>query len=581
MGMAERTNGKGSIYQLDKGKDGKKPRSKCRKWRLVISLGKDPQTGKYPQKSKVFHGTFKEAQKALREFDDEITHGRIVKKSSWTFNEYMEVYLKDREDSGELTQKTLRSTRNSLRGLAYLIGHVRLQDVTAAALKKAYNDLRNGNSRSGRKLRGTTVHEYHVASQTMFEHARKAGIIAVALFAYDWRMALACLWGVPVAFALLFGSRKLAKRNSEITKAAAIQVSDGIQETLEGIREIRATNQEERFLQALNDKIDYHESTMIRGELSTGIFVNAASVIMRLGVATTILVGTGLILSGQTPSINVAILGLTVGELVSMGVCIAAILPVYYARESSKSETAARSLPAHDRSACAPAGLRTGLLSSVFCMALPLTLNRIVLNLLQSVESVSIPARLRLYGYDNATALSIYGVLTGMALPMIFFPNALTNSVSVLLLPMISEDYARGDLTAVKRTIARTLKFCGIMGLGCLSGFFLLGDFMGVSLFDSALAGHFIKTLSFLCPFLYLDATLSSILQGLGKTGTIFFMNMIALLLRLSFVFFAIPRFGITGYLWGMLASQIALSLLYLLSLRLFLKKLRYNGKSK
>ena len=125
------------------------------------------------------------------------------------------------------------------------------------------------------------------------------GIIAIALIAYNWKLALACLWGVPVAFALLFGSRKLAKRNSEITKAAAVQVSDGIQETLENIREIRATNQESRFLQDLNGKIDYHEKTMIRGELSTGIFVNAASVIMRLGVATTILVGTSLILSGQ------------------------------------------------------------------------------------------------------------------------------------------------------------------------------------------------------------------------------------------------------------------------------------------
>ena len=125
------------------------------------------------------------------------------------------------------------------------------------------------------------------------------GLIAVALFAYNWKLALACLWGVPVAFLLLFGSRKIAKKHSEIMKAAAIQVSDGIQETLENIREIRATNQEDRFLKTLNDKIDYHESTEIRGELSTGIFVNAASVIMRLGVATTILVGTGLILSGQ------------------------------------------------------------------------------------------------------------------------------------------------------------------------------------------------------------------------------------------------------------------------------------------
>ena len=124
-------------------------------------------------------------------------------------------------------------------------------------------------------------------------------IIAVMLFAYNWKLAVACLWGVPVAFALLFGSRKLAKRNSEITKAAGIQVSDGIQETLENIREVRATNQEDRFLKELGDKIDHHESTMIRGELSTGIFVNAASVIMRLGVATTILTGTTMILSGQ------------------------------------------------------------------------------------------------------------------------------------------------------------------------------------------------------------------------------------------------------------------------------------------
>ena len=124
-------------------------------------------------------------------------------------------------------------------------------------------------------------------------------LIAVMLFAYNWKLALACLWGVPVAFALLFGSRKLTKRRSEITKAAGVRVADGIQETLENIREIRATNQEARFLNELNDKIDYHEHTMLRGELSTGIFVNAASVIMRLGVATTILTGTRLILSGQ------------------------------------------------------------------------------------------------------------------------------------------------------------------------------------------------------------------------------------------------------------------------------------------
>lgn len=124
-------------------------------------------------------------------------------------------------------------------------------------------------------------------------------LIAVCLLVYDWRLAIACLWGVPMAFGLLFGSRKITSRSAERTKKAAVVVSDGIQEALENVREIRATNQEELYLEELNRKIDEHEKIMIRGELGTGIFVNAASVIMRLGVATTILVGAGLILSGR------------------------------------------------------------------------------------------------------------------------------------------------------------------------------------------------------------------------------------------------------------------------------------------
>lgn len=124
-------------------------------------------------------------------------------------------------------------------------------------------------------------------------------IIAVCLLVYDWRLAIACLWGVPVAFGLLFGSRKIAARNAERTKKAAVRVSDGIQEALENVREIRATNQKERYLNGLNQKIDEHERVTIQGELGTGLFVNAASVIMRLGVATTILVGANLILSGS------------------------------------------------------------------------------------------------------------------------------------------------------------------------------------------------------------------------------------------------------------------------------------------
>ena len=77
-------------------------------------------------------------------------------------------------------------------------------------------------------------------------------VIAVCLLAYDWRLMLASLWGVPVAFGLLFGARRLASRCAERTKQAAVRVSDGIQEALENVREIRATNQEERYLSLIH-----------------------------------------------------------------------------------------------------------------------------------------------------------------------------------------------------------------------------------------------------------------------------------------------------------------------------------------
>ena len=262
---------------------------------------------------------------------------------------------------------------------------------------------------------------------------------------------------------------------------------------------------------------------------------------------------------GREPAIGVAVLGLTVGEFFSMLVTIAAIWLCL------RRETAALHNP--HAFTCPP------VYGPLMQMALPLTANRIVLNLLQSVESVSIPAKLRLYGYDNATALSIYGVLTGMAMPLIFFPNALTGSISVLLLPIISESYALGDLKTVRTSSLRTIKYCMLMGITCMTGFLLFGKWAGEFLFHSALAGHFITTLGLICPFLYLDTTLSSILQGLGMAGRIFVMNVISLMVRLGFVFSAVPSYGITGYLWGILASQLVQTLLYLLCLRQFLQR--------
>lgn len=279
------------------------------------------------------------------------------------------------------------------------------------------------------------------------------------------------------------------------------------------------------------------------------------------------IVSSRILAMGRTPSVSVAVLGLTVGELASMLLTIAAVWPTKLPEKPFFKGSIS-------------AGRKSGnaaLFGKLMAMALPLTANRIVLNLLQSVEAVSIPARLRLYGYDNATALSVYGVFTGMAMPFIYFPNALTSSVAVLLLPVISENYALGNMEAVRTATVRTVKYCGLMGFGCLGAFVLFGNWAGTTLFNSPLAGYFITTLGFICPFLYLDTTLSSILQGLGLAGHTFAMNVICLLIRLAFIFLAVPRFGVRGFLWGLLVSQLTLGVLYLACLYRFLRNKQTN----
>ena len=83
---------------------------------------------------------------------------------------------------------------------------------------------------------------------------------------------------------------------------------------------------------------------------------------------------------------------------------------------------------------------------------------------------------------------------------------------------------------------------------------------MGRVLFANELAGTFIIILGWMCPFLYLFTTLSSILNGLGKTSITFTLNIIGLSIRIAFVVWGIPLFGIKAYLWGTLLSQIIMA---------------------
>ena len=192
----------------------------------------------------------------------------------------------------------------------------------------------------------------------------------------------------------------------------------------------------------------------------------------------------------------------------------------------------------------------------------------LVLNLLGSAEAILIPSRLIDYGLTNKEALSIYGVLTSMALPFILFPSALTNSMAVLLLPSAAKAQAEKDESRISTMVTLSFRYSCYMGILCIGLFTRFGKSLGTIIFHNELSGSFIMVLCWLCPFMYLATTMGSIQNGLGKTGITFLQNMFAMGIRLVFVLFAVPLFGIRGYLWGFLVSELLLAFLCCFSVR-------------
>ena len=202
-------------------------------------------------------------------------------------------------------------------------------------------------------------------------------------------------------------------------------------------------------------------------------------------------------------------------------------------------------------------------MSALLALAAPLMANRLILNLLQSAETIMIPERLTVYGLTRSQAVS-----TGMAMPFVLFPSALVNSLAVVLLPATARHQSAGNDSGIAAGISMSFRYSLYLGIFCIGVFTVFGDALGLQIFKSQDAGSFIQILAWLCPFLYLATSSGSILNGLGKTKLTFFHHLVSLLIRIAFVWFGIPKFGIRACLWGMLASEMLLALLHILALR-------------
>ena len=110
-------------------------------------------------------------------------------------------------------------------------------------------------------------------------------LIAVSLFAFDWRMALAALWVIPVSIAILLGSYKVQDRVQAKTMAVNMACADGIQEYIETMRDLKACNAESSYLSGLGAKIRAVEKQTVAAELTNAVFVTSAGMVLKLGIA--------------------------------------------------------------------------------------------------------------------------------------------------------------------------------------------------------------------------------------------------------------------------------------------------------
>ncbi|MFI3237402.1 MAG: oligosaccharide flippase family protein [Lachnospiraceae bacterium] len=256
------------------------------------------------------------------------------------------------------------------------------------------------------------------------------------------------------------------------------------------------------------------------------------------------------IYNGLEPPLVLTAWGLLIGEI---GAIILSLIGFH--SKSSVKQTA-KHLVEH------PSNQPTPPLKNLLSMSIPLTANRLVLNFLLSIEAIRIPLMLQVYGLSSDDSLTIYGILTGIALPVILFPSSLTGALSAMLLPTISEANSNGDREKIKTVTVNASFLMLFMGVFFGLIFFMFSDLIGTHIFGEPLAASYIKTLCLLCPFMYMNVIFSGILQGLGQVMDVFFINTSSLFIRLCFIFFAIPILGIQGYFIGVLISQLYSSVL-------------------
>jgi len=203
-------------------------------------------------------------------------------------------------------------------------------------------------------------------------------------------------------------------------------------------------------------------------------------------------------------------------------------------------------------------------------MALPLTGNRVTGSLLSAWENVLIPSRLQMYGMSATEAISEFGRISGMAMPLIFFPTAVLTALSVTLVPAVAEAAAANRLDRITGATSKAMMFASVIGMGAAALFGFLGHELGLAIYNQQI-GMMLRLLGIMCPFIYMQIILSGVLNGLGCQMFIFRNSIISSAISIAFVYLLVPIYGLNAYIFGWLVSLLVVIALGIYKVRQFI----------
>lgn len=237
-----------------------------------------------------------------------------------------------------------------------------------------------------------------------------------------------------------------------------------------------------------------------------------------------------------------AVIGMALGEIANLLV----VAVVYFRRKSGSAFGG---------------GAKRGLMrkrlivKDILKISLPISFNRFINSSMSAIEDILIPGRLVAGGLDYKSSIEEYGRLTGMAMPLLFFPSVVTSALSTTLVAAISEGMSLKNYRMVNYRISKSVQLTFVIGFIFTAVFLAYPSEIGNLLYKKENIGHMLYMLAFTCAFLYVQQTLLGILNGLGKQGISLRNSLIGSTIRIGFVYYAIPVYGITGYVWGIIAS--------------------------